>query len=1189
MRKFFNDERDARAASSPLYSKWEAIDPENRAMHSDEFFERWLVCTPPSYSTRADGSSDSWNDKKKRVSPFLRAARDDAESRAAAKAADDGIMSSSSDDEEGASHVSSSGLPTKFSLGRRPPKQKWTGSLRPEHKAVPKPACEECEVRDATVLCTDCEQKFCRRCWPLVHRRGSLRMHRDVTLGNDGEPLPAIFQAGFGGEEEGDESPLMKPPKVESVGAAGRRNFAYKYIESAMDNTSKQEDDALALNFGVTPRTDYIKRCKNEKLLTEPTIVRSKFSYAYNRSHFGLGSDKINAQLAHLSKLPDGIEEVDLSDNRLDDETIAKVVDAIRRNPMVRVLRLRRNRVGRKAVQALSELFQSQATMIDDLDLSSTQMEDEDAARLFEAMGSGADSIVRLNVSENALGTQSAKALGRLFEKTKNLSELNLSNNKFGDKAVQKALRGLKSNESVKKLNLQMTGMKDRSASTLGHILRSNATLSDITVAYNMIGNAGAKALGSGIRRNGTLQTLNASHTQITTQGVRDILAAVEVEGSGGDMQRSFILKGLDHGFQKFQEFDESQPTGFYKIDLTSYYERAIVEQLLGRSEKDGSIVWSNVRLNGKPPRAGGTLLQRLHEGVWKIPSKGYLEMRIGVRKGRKLPPTEKVEASVEEAIVAVRGCKTNSRLDMLAKMTARDELFLNKANAQKLMNLFQAKDRSTALLSMMPRLIEHEDAGALAMRNLNKTQQVELDDQVGLIYGFSPVNPTGRYVLDMSDHYQRLVAVRCLEISNDLEKECRELGLPDSSQHGNYMCFRNEKLGGRPMQIHHDQHFGEYGKLTFDFVSTRRPPVQAMPLHEQLFERMKTQIGLKKKGGNNGAAGGASLMKILAASKAAAQWKKKVQTKNLVTPQALLAQKAREKVENMEAKSMSNGLVYTADGRVVKRGAGLVEMDAIIMKLREYIAKHKCYFDTSQMSKLISSLPPKPLGDGIYDLRVELVVALFSRIVDIENFSTVVREQLPENERREITHRLGWLNTFNPYQPTGDYRLCLKEKKIGSLRSCFSIPAPMRRRFFARNSWSMVCPSMTYQRIGLMIFPHLAPLCSTLREIITSLSRMMLKKMERRKPIQLCMERLREKARCMRMAAKCCIVWQHLIQAKQLSLTHHRNRPRCLSTLAISAAALLRRGKLGNQGLMVPAFLANVQARRAYPLGDPS
>lgn len=46
---------------------------------------------------------------------------------------------------------------------------------------------------------------------------------------------------------------------------------------------------------------------------------------------------------------------------------------------------------------------------------------------------------------------------------------------------------------------------------------------------------------------------------------------------------------------------------------------------------------------------------------------------------------------------------------------------------------------------------------------------------------------------------------------------------------------------------------------------------------------------------------------------------------------------------------------------------------------------------------------------------RVQALVAVFSRIVDVDNFRDVVLSTLREEERRELQHRLGILNVLNP------------------------------------------------------------------------------------------------------------------------------------------------------------------------------
>lgn len=46
---------------------------------------------------------------------------------------------------------------------------------------------------------------------------------------------------------------------------------------------------------------------------------------------------------------------------------------------------------------------------------------------------------------------------------------------------------------------------------------------------------------------------------------------------------------------------------------------------------------------------------------------------------------------------------------------------------------------------------------------------------------------------------------------------------------------------------------------------------------------------------------------------------------------------------------------------------------------------------------------------------RVQALIIVFSRIVDVENFSEVVLSAVKKEEKRELEHRLGILNVLNP------------------------------------------------------------------------------------------------------------------------------------------------------------------------------
>lgn len=67
---------------------------------------------------------------------------------------------------------------------------------------------------------------------------------------------------------------------------------------------------------------------------------------------------------------------------------------------------------------------------------------------------------------------------------------------------------------------------------------------------------------------------------------------------------------------------------------------------------------------------------------------------------------------------------------------------------------------------------------------------------------------------------------------------------------------------------------------------------------------------------------------------------------------------------------------------------------------------------------------------------RVELIVSLFSRIIDVVNFEYVLRE-LDNVEISMLHFRLGWLNTWNPLKPEGHIVLDLsrhEERQIARM-----------------------------------------------------------------------------------------------------------------------------------------------------------
>ena len=248
-------------------------------------------------------------------------------------------------------------------------------------------------------------------------------------------------------------------------------------------------------------------------------------------------------------------------------------------------------------------------------------------------------------------------------------------------------------------------------------------------------------------------------------------------------------------------------------------------------------------------------------------------------------------------------------------------------------------------------------------------------------------------------------------------------------------------RAGMWAIQLNHKQRFPSYKTLEFDFVSTNRAhpePNQCLhPLQQacRAIGLVEEDTGRRWFEGTHGCKSGDKWKKKAAASKA----------KMLLSPQALMAQKAKDDVEQaVSGVSEFRGLVYTEDGKITRKGVGLSEEDGIVLKLRGYIASEKCFFSCGQVARLLKMLPSSDTNPELSSkLRLDVIVATYARLCDSENFTFEIKNNLSHSEV-SLLRRLGWL-TFDPItlrvytaesgaQRTGGYLLLVCVRT----RSCY-------------------------------------------------------------------------------------------------------------------------------------------------------
>lgn len=164
------------------------------------------------------------------------------------------------------------------------------------------------------------------------------------------------------------------------------------------------------------------------------------------------------------------------------------------------------------------------------------------------------------------------------------------------------------------------------------------------------------------------------------------------------------------------------------------------------------------------------------------------------------------------------------------------------------------------ALSKVLVRMLRTCDAHAL-LGKITKSEALKMNRvKKELSHAYHPLlgNVNGFYCLNLSQEMDRLCLTQLLEHSKvanskrqkDFSFGCLDGKLGDTSQHGNWTCFRNEMLNNEPFQITSAAFMPmkTSGILEFDYSSIDRPPMEALPINDFRLCRILHHITLLPK-----------------------------------------------------------------------------------------------------------------------------------------------------------------------------------------------------------------------------------------------------------------------------------------------------------------------------------------------------
>lgn len=205
------------------------------------------------------------------------------------------------------------------------------------------------------------------------------------------------------------------------------------------------------------------------------------------------------------------LEEINLSENNIDDEVAVAIANAFANVGTLNSLQLDDNKsIGTTGWRAISDLLERRNDTVAELNLSMNDVEDGGAVAISSALASS-PTLRDLDLSSNrSIGTVGWKAFSSCF-RTSQLVNLDLSVNGINDEAATSLSHSLMNVPTLK--TLKLTGLDAVTANgwraVLSALAHPNSSLEELKIDSNNIDDVGAIDLANALTGNKTLRVLD--------------------------------------------------------------------------------------------------------------------------------------------------------------------------------------------------------------------------------------------------------------------------------------------------------------------------------------------------------------------------------------------------------------------------------------------------------------------------------------------------------------------------------------------------------------------------------------------------------------------------------------------------------------------------------------------------------
>jgi hypothetical protein len=233
---------------------------------------------------------------------------------------------------------------------------------------------------------------------------------------------------------------------------------------------TQTEDDSDAPP--MTPRTAYISACMTENINPRPSLLlRRNLTKRLELQYQGMGDEMARLLSIAIPDLP-FIQSINLTDNRLSDDGLAPILEAIMKMDSLLELHLSDNEIGPVAAELLSQYLLLQTCPLQRLIMCKADVDDFECEAFIESVKQN-KSIKELDLSNNLIG------------QAENLNTV-MPDLITGGEAIADLLRS--TGCLLEKLNLAWNQIRLDGAIDLASSLSVNETITYLDLSYNALG-----------------------------------------------------------------------------------------------------------------------------------------------------------------------------------------------------------------------------------------------------------------------------------------------------------------------------------------------------------------------------------------------------------------------------------------------------------------------------------------------------------------------------------------------------------------------------------------------------------------------------------------------------------------------------------------------------------------------------